>query len=90
MSHKARHHIHLEIARAEAVIASASGNFKQHEPTIENHRGQLLAFRKIGHILDHEEIMSSEPIRIERDPKISVSWPCLVVFYITIFLFLVL
>lgn len=35
-----------ELARAEAVIASDTKTQKQHQPTIDNHRGQAMAIRK--------------------------------------------
>jgi hypothetical protein len=35
-----------ELARAEAVIASDTKTIRQHQPTIDNHRGQAMAIRK--------------------------------------------
>ena len=35
-----------ELARAEAVVASETNDKKQHTPTIDNHRGQVMALQK--------------------------------------------
>ena len=35
-----------ELARAEAVVASDTKTTKQHTPTIDNHKGQVIALQK--------------------------------------------
>lgn len=72
--------LNAEIARAEAVVASANGNYKLHEPTIDNHRGQLIAYSKVKSLLEHEEQTPNTPIRIEKHHKITITWPAIVGF----------
>lgn len=75
MSKTLRNLIEREIALAETAIASDCDDKKQYEPMIENHRGQWLAYSKVGAILDCEEIAPCVPIRIEKNIKFTATWP---------------
>ena len=78
MSQRARKQIRAEMAMAEAVIDSDCDETKQYGPMIDNHRGQWLAYAKILGILDCEEIAPGIPLKIERNIKITFTWPAIV------------
>jgi hypothetical protein len=75
--------LEAEIARAESVVAAADGEYKRHAPTIDNHRGQLLAYTKVKHFLENEEITPQGTLILER--KLTADFPWL---FVAIFIFL--
>ena len=68
--------IAAEAARAEFVVSQAEHtNYAPHEPTVENHRGQLIALKKIGTLLDSDEVTSGPIYKLERTYAFVISWP---------------
>ena len=55
MHENAERFLQNELARAEAVVASETDNKKQHTPTIDNHRGQVIALQKALAWLEMDE-----------------------------------
>jgi hypothetical protein len=67
-----RQQLERELARAEAVVQSDNGTRKLHQPTIDNHRGQVVALRKALALLEIEETYPPGPIELKK--QIIVSW----------------
>jgi len=67
-----------ELARAEAVVASDNGEYKRHTPTIDNHRGQVMALKKALFLLEMEKIYPPGPLKITRDYRVTISWRVLI------------
>ena len=63
-----------DLARAEAVVHAASGTKKLHEPTIDIHRGQVLALKKALFLLEMEKVHPPGPSNITKDYTVTVSW----------------
>jgi len=63
-----------DLARAEAVVHAASGSHKLHEPTVDIHRGQVLALKKALFLLEMEKAHPPGPIEINKDYQVTVSW----------------
>jgi hypothetical protein len=77
-------YIRQEIARAQAIVNAGSKKHKLHEPTIENHRGQLLAYRKIDAMIEGDKIVHREPIKIQKNIRITITWPIIILSIIII------
>lgn len=69
--------LEAELARAEAVVLSDTKIRKQHAPTIDNHRGQIIALRKALALLEMEETRPPGPIEVKRTINITISWRAL-------------
>ena len=67
-------HLEAELMRAEAVVQSDNGNKKQHQPTIDNHRGQIIALRKALAFLEMDETTPPGPVELNRNVNVTVSW----------------
>jgi hypothetical protein len=64
----------IELARAEAVVIAASDPCKKaHEPTVENHRGQILALRKAIALFEMRQHIG--PVYVTKEIKITAAWP---------------
>lgn len=63
-----------DLARAEAVVHAASGSRKLHEPTVDIHRGQILALKKALALLEIQQTNPPGPINITKDYTVTVSW----------------
>jgi hypothetical protein len=63
-----------DLARAEAVVHAASGSKKLHEPTIDIHRGQVLALKKALFLLEMQTVHPPGPSNITKDYTVTVSW----------------
>lgn len=82
-------HLDLELARAEAVVEAASDSRKKaHEPTVENHKGQIAALRKAKALLEMEQITPSGPVVIDKTYTITIPWKTIIVtVLVSVFLF---
>jgi hypothetical protein len=64
-----------ELARAEAIVGQAEKEKrrKRHQPTIDIHKGQIIAFRKVLSWLDIDTQYVRTPIEIKS--YLTISWP---------------
>ena len=69
-------YLESELARAEAVVIDADkGDKKLHEPTVENHRGQVLALKKALFYAESEEtVLHHRPVEVVSYVSLSWSW----------------
>jgi len=67
--------IDCEVARAEAVVRADEGPQKLHQPTVEHHKGQIVALRKARAFLQMQENNPPGPIEpLKKDYTVTVSW----------------
>jgi len=71
MHENAERFLQNELARAEAVVASETDNTKQHTPTIDNHRGQVMALQKALAWLEMDKPKVVTVI-VEKKPEVGV------------------
>lgn len=82
--------IEKELARAEAVLFDAENGKKAlHGPTVDNHKGQRIAYRKVLSYLELEKITPPIRFEISRTLHMNLTWPwlafaaiCIIIWYI--------
>jgi len=67
--------LEIELARAESIVnESQKGKRRRHEPTIENHRGQVIALRKALSWIAADSVYVRTPIEVKSNLTISWAW----------------
>lgn len=65
-------HLEQDLARAEAVILADEGTKKLHGPTVDNFRGQALAYKRALALLEMEKITPPGPVEIHRTYTVNI------------------
>jgi len=65
-------YLQQDLARAEAVILAANGKKRLHGPTVDNFRGQAIAYKRALALLEMEKITPPGPVEIHRTYTINI------------------
>ena len=67
-----RNIIEQDLARAESVILDSEGDKRLHGPTVDNFKGQAMAYKKVLSWLEMDE--KYVPIEINKRITVTIPW----------------
>ncbi len=72
--------LNLDLARAESIIlAGETGKKKVHGPTIDNFKGQALAYKRVLALLAIQEVTPRGPLEINNSYTFTIPWKSLAI-----------